>query len=90
MVPAYAASNLQSKGYKVYWMDGIAERKKYEQWMDELKKVNPDYLMVETKSPIVKTHWKQINDLKKRFPKIKLIWVGDHVTYLQLELFDWR
>lgn len=88
MVPAYAASNLQSKGYKVYWMDGIAERKKYEQWMDELKKVNPDYLMVETKSPIVKTHWKQINYLKKRFPKIKLIWVGDHVTYLPLELFE--
>ncbi|OGK17785.1 hypothetical protein A2866_05475 [Candidatus Roizmanbacteria bacterium RIFCSPHIGHO2_01_FULL_39_8] len=88
MVPAYAASNLQSKGYKVYWMDGIAERKKYEQWMGELKKVNPDYLMVETKSPIVKTHWKQINDLKKRFPKIKLIWVGDHVTYLPLELFE--
>lgn len=88
MVPAYAASNLQSKGYKVYWMDGIAERKKYEQWMEELKKVNPDYLMVETKSPIVKTHWEQINDLKKRFPKIKLIWVGDHVTYLPLELFE--
>lgn len=88
MVPAYAASNLQKHGYKVYWMDGIAERKTYKQWVKELKKVNPDYLMVETKSPIVKTHWKQINDLKKRFPKIKLIWVGDHVTYLPLELFE--
>lgn len=88
MVPAYAASNLQDKGYKVYWMDGIAEKKTYEQWMKDVKKVNPDYLMVETKSPVVKTHWKQINDLKKRFPKLKLIWVGDHVSYLPIELFE--
>ena len=27
MVPAYAASNLKDKGYEVYWMDGIAEKK---------------------------------------------------------------
>lgn len=88
MIPAYAASNLQDKGYKTYWMDGIAERKKYKEWMEELGKIAPDYLMVETKSPIVKTHWKQINDLKKLFPKLKLIWVGDHITFLPLEIFE--
>ena len=41
MVPAYAASNLQDKGYKVYWMDGIAERKTYDQWFDELSSTSP-------------------------------------------------
>lgn len=88
MIPAYAASNLQDKGYKAYWMDGIAERKKYQEWVEELGKINPDYLMVETKSPIVKKHWKQIDDLKKQLPKLKLIWVGDHVTFLPLEIFE--
>ncbi len=88
MVPAYAASNLQHKGYKVYWMDGIAERKTYVQWMKELKAVKPDYLLVETKSPIVKTHWKQINDIKKQLPNLKLIWVGDHISYMPLEIFE--
>jgi radical SAM superfamily enzyme YgiQ (UPF0313 family) len=88
MVPAYAASNLQHHGFKVFWMDGIAERKKYEEWMKELEKKKPDYLLVETKSPVVKTHWKQINDLKKRFPKLKLIWVGDHISYLPHEIFE--
>ncbi|MBI2051299.1 radical SAM protein [Candidatus Roizmanbacteria bacterium] len=87
MVPAYAASNLQDKGYRVYWMDGISERKEYDQWIDELIATGADYLLVETKSPIVKTHWKQINDLKERLPNLKLIWVGDHVSYLPLELF---
>lgn len=88
MVPAYAASNLQAHNYKVYWMDGIAEEKTYEQWIAELRRKNPDYLMVETKSPVVKTHWKQINDIKKRFPKLKLIWVGDHISYLPNEIFE--
>lgn len=88
MVPAYAASNLQNKGYKVYWMDGIAERKNYNEWIKELKATKADYLMVETKSPVVKTHWKQINDLKKRLPDLKLIWVGDHISYLPLEIFE--
>lgn len=88
MVPAYAASNLQKHNYKVYWMDGISERKTYEQWFDELSATSPDYLLVETKSPVVKTHWKQITDLKKRLPNLKLIWVGDHVSFLPLELFE--
>lgn len=88
MVPAYAASYLQDKGYKVYWMDGIAEKKEYNEWVNDLKTVKPDYLLVETKSPIVKSHWKIINDLKKKLPKTKLIWVGDHITYLPLEIFE--
>ncbi len=88
MVPAYAASNLQDKGYKVYWMDGIAEKKEYEEWVKELKKIKPNYLLVETKSPIVKKHWKIIDDLKKRLPKTKLVWVGDHISYVPLEIFE--
>lgn len=88
MVPAYAASNLQHQGYKVYWMDGIAEKKKYDEWVSELSSIDADYLMIETKSPIVKIHWKQINDLKKKFPSLKIILVGDHITYLPLEIFE--
>ncbi len=88
MVPAYAASNLQHHGYKVFWMDGISEKKKFDAWLDELEKNRVDFLMVETKSPIVKTHWKQINEIKRRLPKTKLIWVGDHVTFLPHEIFE--
>lgn len=88
MVPAYAASNLKHHGYTTYWMDGIAEKKTYKEWLREVKAKKPDFLMVETKSPIIKTHWKQINDIKKQIPKLKLVWVGDHVSYLPNELFE--
>ena len=88
MVPAYAASNLQDKGYRVYWMDGIAEGKTYAQWLDELCSTAPDYLLIETKAPVVKTHWRQIADIKKKIPSVKVILVGDHVTFLPLESLE--
>ncbi|MDO8609167.1 MAG: radical SAM protein, partial [bacterium] len=88
MVPAYAASHLQEKGYEVYWMDGIAEKKLYQDWVNELKHIKPDYILMETKSPVVKLYWKIINDLKKQLPKTKLVLVGDHITFLPLEIFE--
>jgi len=88
MVPAYAASNLQHNGYKAYWMDGIAEKKTYDEWVNELMAINPDYLMIETKSPVVKTHWKIIDDLKSKIPHLKIICVGDHISYLPFEIFE--
>ena len=88
MVPAYAASNLQHHGYKTFWMDGIAEKKKYDDWVEDLKNVGANYLLVETKSPVVKTHWKQIFDLKKRLPNLKLIWVGDHISAFPIETME--
>ena len=88
MVPAYAASLLQEKGYKVYWMDGSAERKEYDQWVDDLRATGASYLMVETKSPVIKKHWKIIDDLKMKLPYLKIILVGDQVTFMPLETFE--
>ncbi|MFC1756113.1 B12-binding domain-containing radical SAM protein [Patescibacteria group bacterium] len=81
MVPAYAASVAQKAGYDVVWMDGIAEEKTYKEWLKELKKENPDALMIETKAPVVKKHWEYVKEIKKEIPDIIIVMVGDHVTY---------
>lgn len=88
MVPAYAASNAQFHGYSVKWMDGIASEQSYEEWEKELAEYAPDVLMVETKSPVVKKHWEIINTLKKKFPKMLLVWVGDHITFRPQETLE--
>ena len=88
MVPAYAASQAKVKGYDVVWLDGIAEEWSYEEWLKKLEEEKPDMLMVETKSPIVKIHWQITKDLKKKFPNMVLVWVGDHVTYIPKEFMD--
>jgi anaerobic magnesium-protoporphyrin IX monomethyl ester cyclase len=50
---------------KCSWMDGIAEKKSYEQWLDELIENKPDLLVLETKTPVIKRHWKIINEIKR-------------------------
>ncbi len=88
MVPAYAASMAQSKGYEVIWVDGIGAKQTYDQWIDQLSKEKPDLLMIETKAPVVRQHWKVIDDLKEKFPKMRIVIVGDHVTWAPKETMD--
>lgn len=88
MVPAYAASNLKAHGYEVVWMDGIAAKQTYEQYLAQLEKERPDVLMVETKAPVIHHHWETIRDLKEKFPNLILVWVGDHLTWNPMETLD--
>ena len=88
MVPAYAASVAKKHGYNVAWLDGIAEGWTYKKWLSELKKESPNLLLIETKAPVVKKHWKIINNLKKDLPKMVIVLVGDHVTYAPQESME--
>ena len=88
MVPAYAASQAKAKGYNVVWVDGIAAKQTYSQWLEQLDREKPDLLMIETKSPVVKQHWRIITDIKQKFPKMLIALVGDHVTYAPKESMD--
>jgi radical SAM superfamily enzyme YgiQ (UPF0313 family) len=88
MVPAYAATLLKEAGYDVVWDDGIAEGKSYGQWLDDLVRNSPDVVMIETKTPVVKRHWRIIDDIKEVVPDAKVVLVGDHVTALPLESME--
>lgn len=85
MIPAYAATIAKERGYEVVWMDGIAEKKSYKEWLAQLEKEQPDLLLLETKAPVVKMHWKLVNELKEQFKSMDIVMVGDHVTYLPKE-----
>jgi radical SAM superfamily enzyme YgiQ (UPF0313 family) len=88
MVPAYAATLLKRAGYNVIWDDGIAEQESYGQWLADLKWNNPDLVMIETKTPVVKRHWRIIDDVKEVVPDAKVALVGDHVTALPQESME--
>lgn len=85
VIPAYAATLLKKQGYKVFWDDGIAEELTYDKWLKRTIKRHPDLIVMETKTPVVKRHWKIVNELKLAFPKSKIVLIGDHVTALPEE-----
>jgi len=88
MVPASAATLLHQAGHDVVWDDAIAEERHYETWLGDLESHSPDVVMIETKTPVVKRHWKIINDVKGALPDVKIALVGDHVTALPEESME--
>ena len=80
MVPAYAATYLKTKGHEVVWNDAIAQEWTYEQFIDFFKKEDFDLIMLESKAPVLKMHWKIVDELKKINPRTFIVMVGDHVT----------
>lgn len=93
MIPASAATFLKQKGYEVFWDDAIAEGLSYGEWKERIIKEKPDVVVFETKTPVVKRHWKIVDELKKESSiienwKLKIALMGDHVTALPEESFE--
>jgi predicted GNAT family acetyltransferase len=82
MIPASAATLLKLDDFDVNFIDGIAQRWSYEQFLNHVQKEKPDLMAIETKTPVVKQHWNVINHIKEYLPEIKIALMGDHVTVL--------
>jgi len=87
IVPASAATLLKQAGFEVIWLDCIAEGISYERFREIIQQKKPDLIAFETKTPVVKQHWKIINELKTQNSKLKTVLFGDHVTALPEESF---
>lgn len=88
VIPAYAATLLKENGYKIYWDDAIAENIDYDDWFKRLIKRKPDLICIESKTPVIKQHWKIISQIKKYKSSTwdpKIVLMGDHVTALPQE-----
>ena len=84
VVPATAATMLKKAGHEVLFLDGIASEMSCDGFERELWAFKPDYVVLETKTPVVKRHWKWISEAKKNHD-VKTVIVGDHVTAMPEE-----
>lgn len=78
VVHAQAATWLKQLGHEVYWDDGNAQLKNYQQWFEDLAAWNPDVVVVESTTPVMKFYWRTINELKARLPDTIVIMTGYH------------
>lgn len=90
VVPATAATMLKTAGHDVLWLDGIAEELSPDEFDRRLREFRPDYVVVETKTPVVKRHWKWIAARKEVSSQnaARYILVGDHVTAMPGESME--
>ena len=97
VVPATAATMLKKAGHEVLFLDGIASGLSPEAFDEKLSEFKPEIVVLETKTPVVKRHWKWIEEHLPRgtdgtsggsvpLPEdVKFVLVGDHVTALPEE-----
>ena len=82
MVPASAATLLNSQGHDVLWNDAIAMRWTPGRFKEFLLDERPDLLLFETKTPVVKRHWELVRDIKEYLPEMKAEMVAWFEKYL--------
>jgi len=88
VVPATAATMLAKAGHDVLFLDGIAREMTPEAYKAALLAFKPELVVLETKTPVVKRHWKWIADFHAQVPDCKTVLVGDHVTALPRETME--
>ena len=76
---------LKKAGHEVLFLDGIASGLSPEAFDARLSEFRPDLVVLETKTPVVKRHWKWIED---HLSDVKFVLVGDHVTALPEESIE--
>ena len=83
-----AATMAKKAGHDVIWEDAIAQNMEWKEYNKMLSQEKPEVFLFETKAPVVKKHWEAINYIKSRFPNIKIVICGDHVSYLPGETLE--
>ena len=64
VVPATAATMLKNAGHEVLFLDGIAAEMSEEEFDARLAAFRPELVVVETKTPVVKRHWRWIESFR--------------------------
>lgn len=90
VIPAYGASALKQRGYRVFWDDAVAEKISYDAWLKRIIKNKPDLICIESKTPTIKKIWQIIKELKSvslktRNWKLTIVLFGDHPSALPEE-----
>ncbi len=57
----------------------------YEEFVVSVEEYAPDIMAAESKTPIIKAYRATIDDLKDRFPDLRIVLMGDHVTAMPEE-----
>ncbi len=88
VIHAQAATWIRDLGHEVLWDDANAQLKTYDQWFNDLVKAEPDMVVFESTTPVMKFYWKTVKDLKEKLPKAVIVMTGYHSMRKAEETLD--
>ena len=78
VVHAQAATWLKDLGHDVLWDDGNAQLKTFDGWLKDLVAWEPEMIVLESTTPVMKFYWKTIGRLKEALPSCLIVLTGYH------------
>lgn len=85
---AQAATWLRDEGHDVLWDDGNAQLKSYRQWAADLVAWQPDIVVFESTTPVMKFYWHTTDELKQRLPNAVFVMTGYHSSRKPAETME--
>jgi radical SAM superfamily enzyme YgiQ (UPF0313 family) len=82
---AYVTSYLRSKGHEVFLIDSIVEKKEVEFFLDEITRINPQFVVFETSTPSFYNDVEVATLVRSRLGATRIIFLGPHVSALPEE-----
>ena len=74
--------------HDVIWEDAIAQNISWREFFEMIEREKPKVFFFETKAPVIKKHWNAVKILKEKFPKLKIVICGDHISYDTMETME--
>ena len=78
VIHAQAATSVRDMGHSVLWDDGNAQLKSYEEWLNDLVAWNPDVIVFESTTPVMKFYWETSRQIKALIPSTAIVMTGYH------------
>jgi hypothetical protein len=78
VIHAQAATWLRDLGYDVLWDDGNSQEKIFDDWYKDLIAWEPDVVVLESTTPVMKFYWSLIDRIKSHIPKSIIVMTGYH------------
>jgi radical SAM superfamily enzyme YgiQ (UPF0313 family) len=78
VIHAQAATSVREMGHSVLWDDGNAQLKSYEEWLNDLVAWNPDVIVFESTTPVMKFYWETSRQIKALIPSTTIVMTGYH------------
>jgi hypothetical protein len=75
---AQAATWLRNLGFEVNWDDGNSQLKSFQTWLNDLLAWEPDLIVFESTTPVMKFYWNLINEIKAQRPGVIIVMTGYH------------
>jgi radical SAM superfamily enzyme YgiQ (UPF0313 family) len=85
VIHAQAATLLKNEGHEVFWDDANSQLKSLKEWEKDLVDWNPDIVVFESTTPVMKFYWKLTIDLRRKLPNAIFVMTGYHSMRKPLE-----